>query len=347
MPTKTIIQKNRGISYIKRIFGASHAPVFVSLFFTRKCNLNCRYCKASKVNNGSDISIEKWKIIIDQLHNLGCRHITIYGGEPTLRPDLPELLKHCTKKGIMTHIVSNGTLIDEDLLQELIRYGYFILGISVDNFEVSKPTEKIYRPELIELLREIKTKYPNYIDICFNIIINRENFKNIVDLIKKLSEHIVCEFSLDPVHSSQSPNQAYSYRNFCPDLKLRSQEMCRFRDLIFKLKKCNIVIWGTKRYYYFYNKWYNNKYKWNCDAGDLYYSINNDGKIMLCEEITTNLNFSDFVKLPYKKRIKRIRKFKPCYCNCFKPCYWIPSDLVKHPIQNYLYRYRFTKVAMD
>ena len=109
------------------------------------------------------------------------------------------------------------------------------------------------------------------------------------------------------------------------------------------MKRQNVEIWGTKRYYYYMNKWYNKSYNWNCNAGDYYYSIDNDGNIMLCEEIRTKLKFLDFFKLPAKKRIKEIRKYKFSYCDCFKPCYWIPSDLINYPINSFIYQFKFRK----
>ncbi|MFX1449452.1 MAG: radical SAM protein [Promethearchaeota archaeon] len=343
MTLKSTVLKNRGISYLKRIFKTSQAPVYVSLFFTRQCNLDCSYCKTSKGMATKDISIDRWKYIIDILHDRGCRHITIYGGEPTIRSDLADMIKYCTEKKILTHVVSNGLLINEDMLKEYAMNGYFILGISIDNFYTTKTSQKIYRPEFIELLREIKKRYPSKIDFCFNIIITRENLNQLFLLIKRLNNEIDCAFSLDPVHSSLSPKQKYQYRNYCPDLMLKKEEMNALINLIFKLKRQNVEIWGTKRYYYYMNKWYNKSYYWNCNAGDYYYSIDNDGNIMLCEEIRTKLKFLDFLKLPAKKRVKKIRKYKFSSCDCFKPCYWIPSDLIKHPINSFIYQFKFRK----
>jgi hypothetical protein len=89
------------------------------------------------------------------------------------------------------------------------------------------------------------------------------------------------------------------------------------------------------------NKWYQKKYSWDCNAGDLYYAIDNDGTVMLCEDVNTDIQFDEFIKLPRKKRIKAINEFKFKYCICFKPCYWNPTYFVKHPIRNFLYKYKF------
>jgi hypothetical protein len=89
------------------------------------------------------------------------------------------------------------------------------------------------------------------------------------------------------------------------------------------------------------NKWYQKKYSWDCDVCDLYYAIDNDGTVMLCEDVNTNIPFNDFLKLTRKERTKIVEDFKFEYCNCFKPCYWNPTYFVKHPIRNFLYKYRF------
>ena len=73
----------------------------------------------------------------------------------------------------------------------------------------------------------------------------------------------------------------------------------------------------------------------------LYYAIDNDGTVMLCEDVNTNIPFNDFLKLKRKERAEIVKESKFEYCNCFKPCYWNPTYFVKHPIRNFLYKYRF------
>ncbi|MFW9818168.1 MAG: radical SAM protein [Candidatus Thorarchaeota archaeon] len=338
---KNRILRNLGISYLKRIFRVINGPTFVSIFFTRKCNFNCYYCATSKGNLKSEISIKKWKNIVNQLYNQGCRFITIYGGEPTLRSDLGELLKHCVDLNIFTHVVTNGALLNKNLLEEFASYGYFLLGISIDSFKESAYTPKIFRPELISLLQDIKNRYPDNIDYSIHIINTKNNITELIPLIKAIISQLDCRFSIDPVHSSKNPNEKYKYRSFCPSLLLERKTMNKLRKVIQNLKRHGIQLMSPNSYYYFMNKWYNNKYSWNCDAGDLYYSIDNDGTVMLCEDVNTPIKFNDFINLPYKERVSKINKFKFDYCDCFKPCYWNPTNLVKHPLRNLIYNYIF------
>jgi hypothetical protein len=113
------------------------------------------------------------------------------------------------------------------------------------------------------------------------------------------------------------------------------------RKTIQNLKRNGIKIWSPNRYYYYMNRWYQKKLRWKCDAGDLYYSINCDGTIMLCEEIGSDLKFEEIIKLNHRKRVKILKKLKFEYCDCFKPCYWNPSNFVKYPIQSLLFNARF------
>ena len=297
---KNTILRNLGISYVKRIFKITKGPVFASLFFTRKCNYDCYYCTAAKGQINADISVGRWKNIVTQLYNQGCRYITIYGGEPTLRSDLNELLKHCIDLKMYTHVVTNGSLLTEQLLEEFASYGYLVLGISVDGVSETSFSPKKYRPKLIQLLKKVKDKYPDNIDYSFHILTTNENINELIPLIKTIHNNLDCRFSIDPVHSSSNDKEQYQFRSFCPELLLNTDLMNRLRKVIQNLKRQGIQVWSPNTYYYYMNKWYQKKYSWDCDVCDLYYAIDNDGTVMLCEDVNTNIPFNEFIKLPHR-----------------------------------------------
>jgi radical SAM protein with 4Fe4S-binding SPASM domain len=61
---------------------------------------------------------------LDQLWALGIPHIVFTGGEPTLRPDLPELIAHAEKNGQITGLNTNGRrLMNRSFLQSLVDAG--------------------------------------------------------------------------------------------------------------------------------------------------------------------------------------------------------------------------------
>ncbi len=336
MTSKFAFFKEVAGSYLKRILRIGRNPVFASLFFTRNCNMKCAYCKTARIPNPKkDLPVEDWYNIIDLLHDWGLRHLTIYGGEPTLRDDLPDLLKHCVRRRMLTHIVTNGKLLTEEYLSDL-SYDYFLLGVSIDNLIPTNSSEKIYDENVINLLKEHKQKFPDRIGYCINIIVTKENIHNLVATIRKINENLNTAFSIDPVHSAPHPNHPFLYRDYCSDLVLSINDLQWLAKIISAMKKQEIRIWGTNNYYSTMIDWFKGKYEWECDVGDLYFSINNDGTMMVCEETLTNYKIWDMEHLSSKERHRKIKKFKLPGCQCVKPCYFMPSNLVKHPLKQFL-----------
>lgn len=83
------------------------------------CNLRCPYCFASKyfeeADNSQVITQEQLDRILDFLGRSTCDRVGIIGGEPTLHPKFPEILRtiqeFCKAHNCGTSIFTNGILI--------------------------------------------------------------------------------------------------------------------------------------------------------------------------------------------------------------------------------------------
>ncbi|WP_223267572.1 radical SAM/SPASM domain-containing protein [Streptosporangium nondiastaticum] len=97
------------------------SPLFAWLEITEFCNLRCRHCYASSSPKGThgDMATADWLRVIDQLRQLGVRHTQFIGGEPTLHPDLPTLIRHALAAGLKVEVFSNLTHISENVWQAL------------------------------------------------------------------------------------------------------------------------------------------------------------------------------------------------------------------------------------
>lgn len=85
-----------------------HTPIAVNFHVNQACNANCRFCFATfrDVDGRSNTGVALG--VIDALADAGCEKLNFAGGEPTLRADLPELLRHTKGRGLVTSIVTNG-----------------------------------------------------------------------------------------------------------------------------------------------------------------------------------------------------------------------------------------------
>jgi 12,18-didecarboxysiroheme deacetylase len=104
---------------------------------TRRCNLRCVHCYAHARDQRFDneLSTEEGRLLIDDLAAFGVPVLLFSGGEPLIRPDLPELAAYAVQHGMRAVISTNGTLIDGAMARTLKEIGLSYVGISIDGTE--------------------------------------------------------------------------------------------------------------------------------------------------------------------------------------------------------------------
>ena len=96
------------------------APRALDLSLTGRCNLRCAYCfYADEMVGRRDLPAERWLDFFRELDGLAVRSLTLSGGELFLRPDLWELLDGIVAARMRYSILTNGTLLTEDVLAQL------------------------------------------------------------------------------------------------------------------------------------------------------------------------------------------------------------------------------------
>lgn len=101
---------------------------------TSACNLKCTGCWASDYGNKLSMSYETLDNIVEQGKELGIYMYIYSGGEPLMRKK--DIIKLCEKHSECTFLAfTNGTLIDDEFAEEMLRVKNFIPAISVEGFE--------------------------------------------------------------------------------------------------------------------------------------------------------------------------------------------------------------------
>ena len=86
-------------------------PRHVQLAPTNRCNLKCPWCSCAERNVGAELSQESLDAMVTMLAGLGTKAVTITGGgEPTLHPDVGDMIGEFWERGIATGLVTNGVL---------------------------------------------------------------------------------------------------------------------------------------------------------------------------------------------------------------------------------------------
>ena len=96
------------------------APRALDLSLTGRCNLRCAYCfYADEMVGRRDLPAERWLAFFRELDGLAVRSLTLSGGELFMRPDVWELLDGIAAGRMRFTILTNGTLLTEEVLAQL------------------------------------------------------------------------------------------------------------------------------------------------------------------------------------------------------------------------------------
>jgi SynChlorMet cassette radical SAM/SPASM protein ScmE len=108
-------------------------PREVIIALTGRCNLACKYCYyADEMVARSDLPRESWLNFFKELSSIGVMHVILSGGEPLTRPDFWDLLDGVVENKMRFGILTNGTLINDQVAESLRNYQK-----RIDNIQVS------------------------------------------------------------------------------------------------------------------------------------------------------------------------------------------------------------------
>ena len=96
------------------------------------CNLRCSHCQVPYWTKPvARLDADRFRLILDQLP--GLLSIKLQGmGEPFLNRHLPELLRQSTVRHISVQVISNGTVLTDELVNQLLKLNRTHICFSVD-----------------------------------------------------------------------------------------------------------------------------------------------------------------------------------------------------------------------
>ena len=132
------------------------------------CNQNCLHCYAANQpqSGEEELSTEEWKKIIDKCRKVCIPQVTFTGGEPTMREDLPELIKHA--RWFVTRLNTNGIKLTKDYCSQLFEASLDSLQITFYSHDEKIHNELVGAPMYDKTLDGIK----NALEAGLNLSIN-------------------------------------------------------------------------------------------------------------------------------------------------------------------------------
>jgi radical SAM protein with 4Fe4S-binding SPASM domain len=114
---------------------APRLPDIVQIESTNLCNAKCVFCPRDEMHRRQGVmDLALFKKIVDECAELGITHVRVHNyGEPFLDKQLVEKVRYAKDKGIAeVGMISNGSLITEEIARGMIEAGLDAINISVD-----------------------------------------------------------------------------------------------------------------------------------------------------------------------------------------------------------------------
>ena len=153
---------------------------------TSKCNLHCSYCYHGDCLNQtiSELTMEKFESLLEQLSFLGISEIEFSGGEPTLHKNLIEMADMAKKRSFSLKLITNGIelyKIDSESLHLFDEIAISLDGITAEEHNAVRGVNSF------ECLSRSLCKLQEFklMDkVSFTVTVSKRNYQNIEQMIQ-------------------------------------------------------------------------------------------------------------------------------------------------------------------
>ena len=90
-------------------------PVYLIHSLTNRCNAQCKFCAWHYDDHDDELSTAEVKALYAEARAAGFFALSFWGGEPLIRRDVAQLCEHAWRLGFLTHMVTNGSLLERKM----------------------------------------------------------------------------------------------------------------------------------------------------------------------------------------------------------------------------------------
>jgi len=166
-------------------------PRAVDVAITNNCNLRCKYCYhfESEADAPADACLSDWLSFFEELARCAVMEVNLSGGEAFLREDLKEIINGIIKNKMRFKVLSNGTLINDEIASFLASTGR-CNGVQVSVDGSTPEAHDCFRGKgtLKKVMNGIKILQKHGIRVFVLVTIHKKNYTDLENIAKLLLE---------------------------------------------------------------------------------------------------------------------------------------------------------------
>jgi pyrroloquinoline quinone biosynthesis protein E len=198
----------------------THRLYTVVAELTYRCPLRCLYCSnpLDFAAARDELTTAQWANVFRQAAALGALQLHLSGGEPTLRADLPELVRAARDADLYVNLITAGTLLDDPKLDQLRASGLDHIQLSLqdsdrDAAEMVAGTRCFERKLAVAAMIR-KHGFP----LTLNVVLHRHNLARVPELIE-----LALELGADRLELANTQYYGWALQNRAALLPTRDQ----------------------------------------------------------------------------------------------------------------------------
>lgn len=162
-------------------------PATIELDISTECNKSCPYCPSTTSSNSSTLNLDFIERLFARLEG-ETRGLLLSGGEPTLSPIFPEVLRLAREyKFIDTAIVTNGSLLDKEQVAAALCAYASTIRVSIYDWTRESHPELQSTLRKIEILRSRIENEGSKLQIGVSALTSKENANALHSITQKVA----------------------------------------------------------------------------------------------------------------------------------------------------------------
>lgn len=256
----------------------------INLEVTKRCNARCDFCDYWKEKVTAEL--DDYVSVVRKLNPLS---VSLTGGEPLLREDLPQIIASLRRNFgfLFISLISNGWLLTPERGMKLWEAGLDELSISLDYLDERHDEGR----RLPGLTRHILSVAPQLraagVNLCFNVVMKRGNYMEIPKMVEYAADMDI-KVSVSTYNCWRTDNEIHMpYKDELVRLKGKIEELIQLK------KRCGNLTTGD---YYLSRvpEFFESRSIPGCTAGINWIQVTPDGMIKRCSDHPVAISYKDW-----------------------------------------------------
>ena len=289
-------------------------PLNVMLSVTNRCTCACSYCGIpGRVQK--ELSTHEIRGLINQITEMGCQRLGLWGGEPLVREDIAEIIDYARARGLFVTMDSNGYLLPRKI-SALKNLDHLVLALDGDRGEHDLNRGQGSFERVMSAIEAASGRIPFWTIT----VLTKNNLGSLDFILAKAREYnFLATFQLLHHNNKLSRNQQ--------ELLPPHDDYARAIKKLIREKKRGAPIASSLTYLQYLLDWpdysrptCSSKVKGlNCLAAAAYCNVDTDGSVYPCSLLVEDIAALNFLDVGFKKAFESLRlgSCKGCLASCY------------------------------